>query len=500
MRVRVVRVARRSRVCYTDGPVRHYLSSRFADLSIRDKLLVAILGSTLPPLAVGFGFVIFTNLQLFRDDWVENVDLVTKGLSSYLALALAFDDPEEARRGMTPLIAIDSVVDIFLYDADGQIFEEFNLFGEAATIEPPPAPETPFVEVRGDFVHCSRPVVFEGKRYGTVYVLASAEPYHERSRAYLVQTGGLLSVLVALAVFGAYAFQRPITRPILRLAAAARQISEKGDYSVRVEKEGEDEIGTLYDGFHAMLEQIEQRQEDLERSNRDLDQFAYVASHDLKAPLRAISTLSAWIEEDLEDRLGEESREQMRLLRGRVERMDRLIEGILRYSRVGRMDSAGEVVDVGAMLRDLVVFLAPPEGFRVEIGDGMPTFVARRLRLEQVFQNLISNAIKYHHRPHEGLVRVTSREHGAFYEFSVIDDGPGIDPRYHGRIFQIFQTLHARDEMESTGLGLSLVSKLVDEEGGDVSVDSEIGCGATFSFTWPRTPSTSPLPSSRHNR
>ena len=220
-------------------------------------------------------------------------------------------------------------------------------------------------EIRGGQVHIFRPVVFEGRRYGTIYVQATAESLDLRRRTYLIYMGLLLIGLLGFAVLMAYGLQGLISRPILALAAKARQISDHADYSVRVRKPGNDEIGVLYDGFNEMLEQIQQRQEELERSNRDLDQFAYVASHDLKAPLRAISTLSAWIEEDLDEKLSTDERDQLRLLRSRVQRMDSLIEGILQYSRAGRLATGIEIVDTGQMAREIVDILALPDGMQV---------------------------------------------------------------------------------------------------------------------------------------
>ena len=464
-----------------------WLITRFSNLSIRGKLVVVILASTLPPLIVGFSYVVLTDLRQFRVDLIERSDLVTHTVSSYLAVGLAFEDHKETQRGMEPLQALDQTLDVYVYDNEGRLFERYHRFG-TVTEAAPPAPTTAFTEIRDGFVLTARPVIFDGQRWGTVYVRSTAAPLTQRIRAYQVRMTLLGAALVLLSVLGAYVCQGPISRPITRLVEAARRISDEGDYSVRVEKQGTDEIGTLYDSFNTMVEKIERRQDDLERSNRDLDQFAYVASHDLKAPLRAISTLSAWIEEDLDDQLDGDSREQMRLLRGRVARMDRLIEGILQYSRVGRIDSAGETVHLGEMLAELVGFLDRPDGLEIEIAPDMPTLVARRLRLEQVFQNLISNAIKYHHQPEQGHVWIRAVERDHEIELSIADDGPGIEPKYHARIFQMFQTLRPRDEVESTGLGLSLVTKLVEEEGGTVWVDSDRGRGATFSFTWPKTP------------
>lgn len=224
----------------------------------------------------------------------------------------------------------------------------------------------------------------------------------------------------------------------------------------------------------------------LENRNRELEQFAYVASHDLKAPLRAIANLSAWIEEDLDGQLPEENQHQMRLLRGRVLRMEALINGLLEYSRIGRTQTSAEVVAVADLLTDVIDSLDPPDSFTIAIAPNMPTLKTKAVLLRQVFANLISNAIKHHDRPN-GRIQVSAHDRQTHYEFSVADDGPGIASEYHTKIFVIFQTLQARDTKESTGIGLSIVKKIVESEGGTIWLDSQEGRGAVFSFTWPKT-------------
>jgi two-component system, LuxR family, sensor kinase FixL len=223
----------------------------------------------------------------------------------------------------------------------------------------------------------------------------------------------------------------------------------------------------------------------LARSNQELDQFAYVASHDLKAPLRGIANLSQWIEEDLGDVLQGENKEQMELLRGRVHRMEALIDGILQYSRAGRVKAKPEPIDTGSLVRDVIELIAPPKATGITIAADMPTVKAERIPLQQVFMNLLGNAIK-HAGAEDPRIEILWEDAGPFYEFTVRDNGQGIAPQYHERIFGIFQTLEARDKIEGTGIGLSVVQKIVEAKGGRVWVESDVGRGAKFKFLWPK--------------
>jgi PAS domain S-box-containing protein len=236
----------------------------------------------------------------------------------------------------------------------------------------------------------------------------------------------------------------------------------------------------------AKAEELGRLARQLEASNKELDQFAYVASHDLKAPLRGIGNLSSWIEEDLGDRVTDEAREHLELLRGRVHRMEGLIDGILQYSRAGRVREEPEDVDVQVLVEEAEDLLALPAGFEVRVPEPLPRMSTERLPLQQVFMNLIGNAAKYNTSP-APWVQVTAGDLGSAFEFSVADNGPGIAPEYHERIFGIFQTLQARDKVEGTGIGLSLVKKLVESRGGRIWVESPPQGGATFRFTWPRS-------------
>ncbi|MFV1966630.1 MAG: ATP-binding protein [Pirellulaceae bacterium] len=229
---------------------------------------------------------------------------------------------------------------------------------------------------------------------------------------------------------------------------------------------------------------VQVRTAELTRSNEQLEQFAYVVSHDLKAPLRAISSLATWVAEDYTDAVDEEGRENLQLLISRVQRMNDLIEGILRYSRAGRQSPKLELLNTGEIVRNDVELLAPPADVDVRIDGTLPEIVFDRTQFEQVIQNLLSNSFK-HLGKSQGEIVVSCCNDGAFWQFSVRDDGVGIPEQHFDRIFELFQTLKPRDELEATGVGLAVVKQIVERHGGEVTVKSTVGEGSEFTFTIP---------------
>lgn len=244
--------------------------------------------------------------------------------------------------------------------------------------------------------------------------------------------------------------------------------------------------GTVRDISQRKAAETRQAQllQELESANDELKNFAYVVSHDLKAPLRAIGSLAAWIASDYADQFDAEGKENLNLLVGRVRRMDRLIDGILQYSRVGRIKEALVAVNLESLLPEIIDSLQPPPHIQIQVDFPLPVLRLEPTRVQQVFQNLISNSIKYMDKP-TGKIHVRAEPDGAYWHFSVSDNGPGIEPRHFDRIFQLFQTLAPRDRIESTGVGLALVKKIVEMYGGRVWVESRMGEGSTFHFTLP---------------
>jgi PAS domain S-box-containing protein len=231
---------------------------------------------------------------------------------------------------------------------------------------------------------------------------------------------------------------------------------------------------------------LAQQAQDLLRSNEELEQFAYVASHDLKAPLRGIENLVSWIEEDLESSLTDDTRTNMDLLKSRVRRLESLLDDLLAYSRAGRGDRASDLVDTKQLVGELALLVSPPQGFSIVGGEALPTFQADRAPLTQVLQNLISNAIKHHDHPANGHVWIEALALPHAIEFTVTDDGPGIPERFRARVFGMFQTLKPRDEVEGSGMGLAIVKKLIERQGGNIWLaDGRTEQGLAVHFTWP---------------
>ncbi|HNS12333.1 MAG TPA: ATP-binding protein [Bacteroidia bacterium] len=223
----------------------------------------------------------------------------------------------------------------------------------------------------------------------------------------------------------------------------------------------------------------------LERTNRELDKFASIVSHDLKAPLRAIGNLTGWIEEDAGETLVPEARTHFNMIKQRVKRMEDLINAILDYSRADERTGEDVKVVTKSLIEETLEFIGKPDNVTLEIAEPMPEMISDKTRLQQVFSNLLGNAIKYNDK--ENIhIKVSVVESDKGWEFSVKDNGPGIEEQYHEKVFIIFQTLNRRDDVESTGVGLAIVKKIIEDQGGKIWVESDGKNGSDFRFIWPK--------------
>ncbi len=272
-----------------------------------------------------------------------------------------------------------------------------------------------------------------------------------------------------------------ISKRIKTMVRLAHSIS-KGNFTTLNDRH-RDELTDLSSSLNIMSDSLRKNITELENRNAELDKFAYVVSHDLKAPIRGIHNVIKWIEEDLGDEFSPEAKKYLDIIPQRTKRMEDLINGLLDYARI-REKTIPEKTDVNEMVSNIVESVVPRD-FRI-LKDNLPVIVTERLKLEQVFTNLISNAVKYTPGPGREII-IGCKESDTHYEFSVKDNGIGIERQYHDKIFEMFQTLREKNEKESTGIGLAIIKKILDDRHCTIRVNSALGRGSEFVFTWPLT-------------
>ncbi|MCE3278083.1 MAG: histidine kinase [Bacteroidetes bacterium] len=295
-------------------------------------------------------------------------------------------------------------------------------------------------------------------------------------------TLSLTLISILLAVISSQYFIRTITKRISKMVVLADRIS-KGFFTT-MKDDKRDELNELCLSLNSMSETLEKNFKDLTTKNKELDQFAYVVSHDLKAPLRGITNIIGWIEEDHENEITPGVKQNLELIKGRTNRLENMINGLLEYARVGKIKKGHVKVNTDLLVRDLLNFLVP-KNFMITIVGKLPVLTTEKLHLEQVFSNLISNAVKYNKNV-QPKISIFTEELENYYKFTIKDNGSGIEKEYFEKIFIIFQTLQERDAFESTGVGLAIVKRIVEDYKGTIYVESEIGKGSRFIFTWPK--------------
>jgi light-regulated signal transduction histidine kinase (bacteriophytochrome) len=289
---------------------------------------------------------------------------------------------------------------------------------------------------------------------------------------------------VIFVIFLTFIIFKSITSRISKLVNLSENLAE-GKFDLSKTYESKDELRPLEESLRLTATRLNEAFLKITTSNQELDQFGYVVSHDLKAPLRAMSSLASWIEEDMGKDIPKEVSNHISLLKSRIIRMEGLINGLLEYSRIGKANIEYEYVQISTLLQNIISDLPLNHSVKINIQKDMPEIYAPKLRLGQVFQNLIDNSIRYG-KCSNPQIDITFDEFDKYFQFTVADNGPGIDPLYHEKIFVIFQTLEARDKIESTGIGLSIVKKVLEDIGGGIQVESEPGKGAKFIFQWPK--------------
>ncbi len=478
------------------------------NVPIRQKLmLIALLttGGTL--LLAGTALIVF-NVARFRKEMEADLKALAEIMARNSTAVLSFGDRNAGNEMLGSLSARKPIVAAALYDKRGTILSHYERGPRVSYPERPGPDGTAFV---GDGLDAFRHVELKGETIGTVYLRSDFSELTSRIKVQAFTVGAVFLASGFAALIFSSGLQRLVSRPLLDLSETARAVSEQQDYSLRARKRGGDELGQLVDAFNQMLDQIQQRDsalqqakeeleqrveertrelaqrnEELHQSNKELDDFAYIASHDLKEPLRGIHNFSNFLLEDYADKLDDDGRSKLETLMRLTRRMEDLIDSLLQFSRLGRVDLAMERVDLNAVVAEVLDSLAitlKEEKVEVRIPRPLPRVHADRVRVGEIFANLIVNAMKYNDKPQKWIEIGTVRN-GEAPVFYVRDNGIGIPDKHYDAVFRIFKRLHGRDKFGGgTGAGLTIVKKIVERHRGRIWLESSPGEGTTFYFT-----------------
>ncbi len=501
------------------------------DLPLRRKLVGVITATSAVALLAASAALITLDVQRFRADMQEDLEAVGRILGDNTTAALSFSDPDTAEEVLGALAAKPQIAAAAIYDGSGHLFASYT---RDDAPEGPPASPGP-LGVRGDrnSLVAVEPVVLRGQPIGTIYVRSSLDGLYARLRTRVMTVALVLTAAWLLTLLLSAWLQRLVADPLLNLTATARDVSARQDYSLRATPHARDEIGVLVTAFNDMLSQIERRdaqllastqlleqrvaerteqlkqelverqraEEELERrnaelvsTNRELDDFAYIASHDLKEPLRGIHNYARFLVEDYGPRFDADGRAKLDTLIRLSRRMEILIDSLLHYSRLGRTDLSLESVDVQEVVDEVLDRLAitlRERQVEVRVPGRLPVVEADRVHVAEAFANLVTNSVKYNDKDQRWIEIGTSsvaRADGdashAGLAFYVRDNGIGIPGRHLDSVFRIFKRLHARDEFGGgTGAGLTIVRKIVERHHGRVWIESTPGEGTTVYFT-----------------
>lgn len=474
------------------------MKSALRDLPIRRKLTLIILGTCATALLLTAIAIATLDIMEVRRTMVRDETVLADVIARNTQASLAFRDPDAARSTLGALQSAPNVAAACIYDKGGSRFAEYARDGRPHRFARSPAADGHRFG-RG-MLALFRPVTLNGKRIGTIYLESSLNRIYDRLRLLAAVGGAVLAGAMLVAGAVSRRMQRVITNPLLALADTSRVIAERGDFTVRAVRMGNDEIGALTGVFNQMLdalaelnEQLESRVRErtaqLERANQELESFSYSVSHDLRAPLRAVDGYARLLEEDHGASLDADGRRLLSVVRDEGRRMGALIDDLLAFSRLSRQALRPAPLDLAAMAESVVSELRRERPERaIDLASApLPLALADGATVRQVLVNLLSNAVKY--AKSAGAIRIElggSRD-GELSSYWIRDHGVGFDMRYVDKIFGVFQRLHG-EEFEGTGVGLAIVERIVARHGGTVRAEGAPGEGACFFFTLPAAP------------
>lgn len=475
--------------------------ARFQHLPIASKVRVAITGACIVVIVATGVALMIAEALIIRNRMIGTVAARANVLSINSAAAVMFHSPQDAEELLRASIAEPGITAATIFDPKGDVFAHFIASPSERAIEAPAAPEYYHRFSPGDLTMWWPMRNPDGRTIGTLGLRMSMSILYRRLGIFAAITLGVVIAASLLALILSHALQRLVTRPILALAETAGHVTRTKDFSVRVQPVSTDEIGQLAAAFDLMLQAAHTSQADLERrveertsalqeAYRELEAFSYSVSHDLRSPLRSITGFTEALLEEPGNQLSPESVQHTQRIISAVARMNRLIDGLLDFSRVSKRALHMEHVDLTAMARDVVAELTVDQRNRklsVTV-DRVTPCVGDATLLRQVLVNVIGNAIKYTRERDPAIITFTEEPANGSGEkaYVVRDNGAGFEMKHATRLFQVFERLHEAKRFEGTGIGLATSRRIIERHGGRIWAEAAPEKGAVFYFTLPR--------------
>ena len=471
------------------------------DMPINRKLMVIIvLTSGLALLLSGVGIVV-SDTVLYRALIRRDMNALAQIVADNSTAALAFKNAQDAEETLASLRARPSVVQACIFAEDGRVFARYGRPG--ASSECPETTEADSERFTGDRLLIFRSIILDNKKVGSLYFENDLSLIAARQKLFSVLVGGIALASMLVSFILSSRLRRVIAQPIALLSGSARAVSETKDYSIRAEKQTEDEMGLLVDSFNEMLDNIQQRDVDLRKAhdeleqrviertaqleavNKELEAFTYSVAHDLRAPLRHIDAFSRILAEEARPHLPPQSIQYLERILQAARQMGQLVDDLLNLSRVSRKELSLQTTGLNSVVEEVLAGLRPEiEKRQIEWKVGKLPFVeADPALLKQVFANLLSNAVKYTRPRDHAVIEVGSLTSNGESSVFVRDNGVGFNMKYAEKLFGIFQRLHRQEDFEGTGIGLATVQRIIHKHGGHVWAEAELDKGATFYFT-----------------
>jgi signal transduction histidine kinase len=473
---------------------------KFRNLPIAQKFMLAMMLVTLSSLAITCSFLISNEWKTYRQMRLDNARAVVGVIAANSATSVIYDDEKVAVQILSGIHAQPLAVCSALYDAKGNLFARFPTNFPARDF--PPRGQRTRTLFEGARLEVFEDITAEGKYLGAAYARFDATPMFERFRLYVGTVLAVVGGCVVLVILLSKLLQRWIARPVVELSRTATSIAQGGNYSLRAQKQGSDEVGHLVDAFNQMVAEVEsaqgklknyaadlerdveERTADLIKTIHELEAFSYSVSHDMRAPLRAMQGYAQILVDEHGSELNDEAKKYLDRIRRASWRLDTLIQDILTYSRIARTEIALRPVDLDRFIGDIIAeypqLTAP--GVSIEIQRPLGQVMAHDAALSQVLSNLLSNSVKFVRPGTAPVLRVFSETHNGKVRVSITDSGVGVAEKDLDRIFRIFERVHDSKSYEGTGIGLSIVKRAVERMGGQVGVMSQPGAGSTFWF------------------